>query len=165
MSSTPPRRYTPVGSSLARPSALLACLAVALAAALPASAGASTGFHMSRDFSANGDNARAYGKICGSSKYGDWRWRVTLGSGELRASYRWVETIRPDGKARKLRFTYIGGPVVESQPESLQPLFISSVKRVLNRITVRTLAGATKLGYTTPTGGKSTVRFRPARGC
>jgi hypothetical protein len=41
---------------------------------------------MSRDFSANGDSARAYGKICGASKFGDWRWRLTLGSGDPRAS-------------------------------------------------------------------------------
>jgi len=152
-------------TSIARLTILVVCIASVLAAAVPAGAGAATGFHMTRDFSANGDSALAYGKICGSSKYGDWRWRVTVGSGDLRASYRWIETIRPDGKPRNLRFTYIGGPVVESQQESLRPLFISSVKRVLNRITVRTLAGATKLGYTTPTGGKSTVRFQPKRGC
>jgi hypothetical protein len=145
---------------------LSVCLVALLIAALPAGASAATGFHMSRDFSANGDTARAYGKLCGSSsKYGDWRWRVSLGSGDLRVNYRWIESIRPDGKARNLRFTDISGPVVEDQPESLQPLFVSSVKRVLNKITVRTLAGGTKLGYATPMGGKSTVRFQPARGC
>jgi hypothetical protein len=151
--------------SVARLTVIVVCTASVLAAALPAGAGAATGFHMTRDFSANGDSALAYGKICGSSKYGDWRWRVSVGSGDLRASYRWIERIRPDGKERHLRFTYIGGPIVESQPDSLQPLFVSSVMRVLNRITVRTLAGATKLGYATPTGGKSTVRFQPKRGC
>jgi hypothetical protein len=151
--------------SIARLTVVVVSIASVVAAALPAGAGAATGFHMSRDFSANGDSAVAYGKICGSSKYGDWRWRVTVGSGDLRASYRWIEPIHPDGKPRSLRFTYIGGPIVESQPESLQPLFVASVKRVLNRITVRTLAGGTKLGYATPTGGKSTQRFQPKRGC
>lgn len=141
------------------------CLVAVLIAALPAGASAASGYHMTRDFSANGDSARAYGKLCGKSKYGDWRWRVSLGSGDLRVNYRWIEPIRPDGKARNLRFTEISGPIVEDQPESLQPLFVSSVKRVLNKITVRTLAGGTKLGYTTPMGGKSTLRFRPAAGC
>jgi len=140
-------------------------LILCLAAALPASAQAATGFHMTRDFSANGDHARASGKICGGSKYGEWSWRVTTGSGDLRSTYRWIETIRPDGKPRNLRFTYIGGPIVESQPESLQPPFVAAVKRALNRITVRTVAGATKLRYTTHTGGTSTVPFRPVRGC
>ena len=111
-----------MGTSIARLTILVVCIASVLAAAVPAGA-----FHMTRDFSANGDSALAYGKICGSSKYGDWRWRVTVGSGHFRASYRWIETIRPDGKPRNLRFTYIGGPVVESQQESLQPLFVSSV--------------------------------------
>lgn len=141
------------------------CLVAVLIAAVPAGASAATGYHMSRDFSANGDTARAYGKLCGSSKYGDWRWRVSLGSGDLRVNYRWIEPVRPDGKARNLRFTDISGPIVEDQPESLQPLFVASVKRVLNKITVRTLAGGTKLGYATPMGGKSTIGFRPARGC
>ena len=140
-------------------------LVAVLTAALPAGASAASGYHMSRDFSANGDSARAYGKLCGKSKYGDWRWRVSLGSGDLRVNYRWIEPIRPDGKARNLRFTDISGPIVEDQPASLQPLFVSSVKRVLNKITVKTLASGTKLGYATPMGGKSTVRFRPAAGC
>jgi hypothetical protein len=48
---------------------------------------------------------------------------------------------------------------------SAGPLFVSSVKRVLNKITVRTLASGTKLGYATPLGGKPTLRFRPAAGC
>jgi hypothetical protein len=144
---------------------LVVCLLAALGAVLPASASAATGFHMSRDFSSNGETARAFGKICGKSKYGDWRWRVSLGSGDLRVNYRWVETIRPDRKARNLRFTAISGPIVESQPDALQGLFVTSVKRVLNKITVRTVAGGTKLEYATPLGGKSTVRFRAARGC
>jgi hypothetical protein len=144
---------------------LAVCLLAVLIAALPAGASAASGYHMSRDFSANGDNARAYGKLCGKSKFGDWRWRVSVGSGDLRVNYRWIVSIRPDGKARNLRFTEISGPIVEEQPESLQPLFVSSVTRVLNKITVRTLASGTKLGYATPMGGKSTVRFRPAAGC
>ena len=120
---------------------------------------------MSRDFSANGETARAYGKICGKSKFGDWRWRASLGSGELRVNYRWIESIRPDGKRRNLRFTEISGPIVEYQPDSLQDLFATSVKRVLNKVTVRTIANGTRLEYATPLGGKSTIRFRTARGC
>jgi hypothetical protein len=120
---------------------------------------------MSRDFSANGDTARAYGKTCGKTKFGDWRWRASAGSGDLRVDYRWIEPVRADGKARNLRFTEISGPIVASQPPSLQDDFVAAVKRVLNRITVRSVAGGTKLAYTTPTGGKSTIRFRPARGC
>jgi hypothetical protein len=54
---------------------------------------------------------------------------------------------------------------VESQPASLQDDFVAAVKRVLNRITVRSAAGGSKLAYTTPTGGKSTIPFKPARGC
>jgi hypothetical protein len=144
---------------------LAVCLVVAVATALPAGASAAAGFHMSRDFSANGDQGRAYGKHCGSSKYGDWRWRASIGSGYLRTSYRWIERVRPDGKARHLRFTSIGGPIVEEQPPALQDLFVASVSRVLNKITVRTVAGGAKLRYDTPRGGSSTIRFRPARGC
>jgi hypothetical protein len=120
---------------------------------------------MSRDFSANGDSARAYGKTCGKSKFGDWHWRVSVGSGDLRVNYRWIEPVRADGKARNLRFTEISGPTVESQPPSLQDDFVAAVKRVLNKITVRSVSGGTKLAYTTPTGGKSTIPFKPARGC
>ena len=145
-------------------SILVVCLVAICMAAVPAGASAA-GFHMSRDFSANGDNARAYGKTCGKSKFGDWHWRATVGSGDLRVSYRWIEPVRADGKARNLRFTDIGGPLVESQPESLQDDFVAAVKRVLNKTTVRSVAGGTKLAYTTPLGGKSTIGFRPARGC
>jgi hypothetical protein len=145
-------------------SILVVCLVAVCMAAVPAGASAG-GFHMSRDFSANGDTARAYGKTCGKTKFGDWRWRATIGSGYLRTSYRWIEPVRADGKARNLRFTSISGPIVESQPPSLQDDFVATVKRVLNRITVRSVAGGTKLAYATPTGGKSTIRFRPARGC
>jgi hypothetical protein len=144
---------------------LVSCLVVAVAAALPAGASAATGFHMTRDFSANGDVATAYGKHCGASKYGDWRWRVSVGSGDLRYNERWIERIRPDGKPRNLDFTEISGPIVDSQPEFLQDDFVAAVARSLNKITVRTFDGGTKLGYTTPTGGKSTIRFKPARGC
>jgi hypothetical protein len=151
--------------SISRLAAVGACLAVVAAGALPAGAGAATGFHMTRDFSLNGDSGRAYGEICGGSKFGNWRWHATVGSGDLRASYRWIEPIGADGKARNLQFTFIGGPIVEDQPDELQPTFVASVKRVLNRITVRSVAGGTKLAYTTPTGGKSTIPFRPARGC
>jgi hypothetical protein len=73
--------------------------------------------------------------------------------------------VRADGKARNLRFTEISGPIVESQPPSLQDDFVAAVKRVLNKITVRSVAGGTQPAYTTPTGGKSTIRFKPARGC
>lgn len=151
-------------SSISRLAAVGACLAVVAGGALPAGAGAATGFHMTRDFSVSGDPGRAYGEICGDSKFGNWRWHATVGSGDLRATYRWIEPVGADGKARNLQFTFIGGPIVEDQPEELQPKFVASVKRILNRITVRSVAGGTKLGYTTPTG-KSTIPFRPARGC
>jgi hypothetical protein len=152
-------------SSLSRLTTFGACLAAAAAVALPASAGAA-GYHMSRDFSANGDSATAHGKLCGSSsKYGDWRWHVTVGSGALEASYRWIEPVRADGKARNLEFTDIGGQIVDDQPAGLQAKFVAAVKRVLNKITVRAVAGGSKLAYETPTNGKSTVPFHPARGC
>jgi hypothetical protein len=104
-----------------------------------------TGFHISRDFSANGDSARAYGKTCGSSKFGDWHWRASVGSGDLRVNYRWIELVRADGKARNLRFTEISGPIVESQSASLQDDFVAAVKRVLNKITQPSHAGAIRL--------------------
>jgi len=125
-------------SSLSRLAVLAVCLVAAAAAVLPATAGAASGYHMTRPFiDENGDSARAVGKICTGSKFGKWRWRVTIGSGDLRASYRWIEPTYPDGKVRHLRFTYIGGPIVEDQPESLQGLFVDTVKRALNKITVQ----------------------------
>ena len=45
-----------------RASLLALCLVVAVATALPVRASAAAGFHMSRDFSANGDEGRAYGE-------------------------------------------------------------------------------------------------------
>jgi hypothetical protein len=152
------RRFNPLRGVLP------ACLVEAVATAVPAGASAATEFHMTRDFSANGDVATAFGKHCGASKYGDWRWRASVGSGDLRVNYRWIERIQPDGKARHLRFTEISGPIVDSQPESLQDDFVAAVARILNKVTVRTLDGGAELGYTTPTGGKSTLRFKPARG-
>jgi len=152
-------------SSFSRLTTLGACLAAAAVVALPASAGAATGYHMSRDFSGGGDSATAHGKLCGSSKYGNWRWHVTLGSGDLETSYRWIEPVRADGKARNLEFTDISGPTVDDQPAALQPMFVGSVKRILDKITVRSVAGGSKLAYTTPPNGKSTIPFHPARGC
>jgi hypothetical protein len=67
----------------------------------------------------------------------------------------------PDGKARNLRFTEISGPTVVSQPESHEDDFVAAVKRVLNKITVRSAAGGTKLAYTSPTGGSR--RFPSSR--
>jgi hypothetical protein len=152
-------------SSLSRIAAVGACLAAVAGAALLSDAAAAAGFHMTRDFSAGDDSGRAYGETCGGSKFGNWRWHATVGSGDLQATYRWIEPVGADGKARNLQFTFIGGPAVEDQPEALQPMFVASVKRVLNRITVRSVGGGTKLAYTTPTGGKSTIPFRPSRGC
>jgi len=149
-------------TSITRLAALGACLGVA---ALPAAADASS-YHMSRDFSANGDEARAHGKLCDSaSKFGKWRWKASVGSGDLRVTYRWVEPVYRDGKQRNLNFTYIGGPLVEQQDEDLQPMFVASVKRVLNKITVRYVASKNRLAYTTPTGGSSSIPFKPARDC
>ena len=148
--------------SITRLAALAACLGVA---ALPAAADAS-GYHMSRDFSANGDEARAYGKLCDSgSKFGKWRWKATVGEGRLRVSYRWTEPVYRDGKARHLNFTYVDGPLVDEQDEDLRPMFVASVKRVLNKITVRYDASKNRLVYKTPTGGGSSIAFKPGRGC
>lgn len=151
--------------SLSRLAVLVVCVAAATATVLPASASAVSGYHMTRPFAdENGDTARAAGKICTGSKFGKWRWRVTLGSGELRTSYRWIERIYPDGKARSLSFTHVGGPLIDEQPtERLRELFVAMVVRKLNQITVK-LAGG-KLVYATPAGGSSSTAFRPAAGC
>jgi len=146
--------------SITRLAVLSACLG---AAALPVAAEAG-GYHMSREFSPNGQTARAYGEICTDSKYGKWRWRASVGSGDMRVNYRWTEPILADGKPRNLTFTHIGGPFVERQSEALRPLILSSAKRVLNKMTVRTAAGGQKLAYTTPFGN-STIPFKPVRGC
>jgi hypothetical protein len=151
--------------SLPRLAVLAVCIAAAAAAVLPATAGAAGGYHMTRPFvDENGDTARAVGKICTGSKFGKWRWRVTIGSGELRTTYRWNERIYPDGKARTLRFTAITSPFIDEQPtQRLRDAFVQMVAQRLNKITVK-LAGR-KLVYTTPTGGTSTKAFRPAVGC
>ena len=150
-------------SSLSRLAVLAVCLVVVAAAAVPTTAGAAGGYHLTRQFSANGDSARAVGKLCTGSKFGKWRWHVTLGSGDLQASYRWIEPIYPDGKARNLSFTYIGGQIVEDQAPKLRDLFVTSVKRVLNKITVKYSGG--KLVYEMPNGSTSTKAFKPAQGC
>jgi hypothetical protein len=153
-------------SSLSRLAVLAVCVVAVAGAVLPSTAGAASGYHMTRPFvDENGDTARAVGKICTGSKFGKWRWRVALGSGERRVSYRWVERIYPDGKARHLSFTYIGGSIVEEQPtEALRELFVSIVKRSLNRITVK-LAGK-QLVYETPFGDSTYSKpFKPAAGC
>jgi hypothetical protein len=152
-------------SSLSRLAVLAVCLAAVAAAALPATAGAVGGYHMTRPFvDTDGSSTRAVGKICTGSKFGKWRWRVTIGSGDLQATYRWIEPIYPDGKTRNLSFTYIGGQIVEDQPPSLRDLFVKTVKRSLNRLTVK-LAGG-KLVYSNPiTDTESSKAFKPARGC
>jgi len=152
-------------SSLSRLAVLAVCLFAVAAASVPATAAAG-GYHMSRPFIDNdGSTNRAVGKICTGSKYGKWRWRVTIGSGDLQASYRWVETIYPDGKARNLRFTYIGGQIVDDQPtQALRDLFVATVKRSLNRITVKLTGG--KLVYSNPiSDSESTKAFKPVKGC
>ena len=151
--------------SLPRLAVLAVGAAAAAAAVLPATAGAAGGYHMTRPFvDENGDTTRAVGKICTGSKFGKWRWRVTLGSGDLQAKYRWIEPIYPDAKARHLRFTDISGPLIDEQPtQRLRDLFETTVKLGLNRTTVK-LAGG-KLVYTSPTGGKTTKAFKPAVGC
>ena len=151
-------------SSLSRLAVLAVCLVVVAAAAVPTTAGAAGGYHLTRQFSANGDSARAVGKLCTGSKFGKWRWRVTIGSGDLRASYRWIEPIYPDGKARHLSFTYIGGKIVEDQETpKLRDLFVKLVKQALNRITVKYSGG--KLVYEMPNGSIAKKAFTPAKGC
>jgi hypothetical protein len=151
-------------SSLSRLAVLAVCLVAVAVAVVPASAGAASGYHMTRQFiDTDGSSARAVGKICTGSKFGKWRWRVSIGSGDLQATYRWIEPIYPDGKARHLSFTYIGGQIVEDQPASLRDLFVNTIKRGLNRITVKYSGG--KLVYETPTGGTSTKAFKPGQGC
>src|SRR5262245_20914417 len=114
MLSNIPRRSHPMRSSLSRLAVLAACLVAAAAVVLPSTAGAASGYHLTRPFiDDDGNSARAVGKICTGSKFGKWRWHVTLGSGDLRSSYRWIEPIYPDGKARHLRFTDIAGPLVD----------------------------------------------------
>ena len=151
--------------SLPRLAVLAVCIAAVTVAVLPATASAASGYHMTRPFTdENGNTARAVGKICTGSKFGKWRWRVTLGSGELRTTYRWNERIYPDGKARNLRFTQITSPFIDEQPtQRLRDAFVQMVAQRLNKITVK-LVGR-KLVYTTPTGGKTTKAFRPGVGC
>jgi hypothetical protein len=151
-------------SSLSRLAVLAVCVVAVAAAVLPATAGAASGYHMTRQFvDTDGSTARAVGKICTGSKFGKWRWRVTIGSGELRASYRWIEPVYPDGKARHLSFTYIGGPIVDEQPGKMRDLFVDTVKRVLNKTTVK-LAGK-RLVYTSPAGGTYYAPFKTGQGC
>jgi hypothetical protein len=151
--------------SVSRLAVLAVCVVAAVAAIVPATAGAAGGYHMTRPFvDENGDTARAVGKICTGSKFGRWRWHVTIGSGEHRTSYRWNERIYPDGKARNLRFTHISSPFIDEQPtQRLRDLFVSMVAQRLNRITVK-LAGR-KLVYELPSGSTSTKAFKPAAGC
>ena len=150
---------------LSRLAVLAVCLVAVAATAVPSTAGAASGYHMTRPFvDENGDKAKAVGKLCTGSKFGKWRWRVTIGSGDLRASYRWIEPIYPDGKARHLSFTYIGGPLVDEQPSgALRDLFVKTVKKGLNRITVK-LAGK-RLVYESPFGSTSSQAFKPGTGC
>jgi hypothetical protein len=150
-------------SSLARLAVLAACLVATAAAVMPAGAAAG-GYHMARPFIDNdGSSTRAVGKICTGSKYGKWRWHVTIGSGRLQASYRWIEQIHPDGEKRNLRFTYIGGQIVEDQPPELRDLFVATVKRSLNRITVKLTGG--KLVYWNPiSNDEYSKAFKPEKG-
>lgn len=152
-------------SSLSRLAVLAVCLVVVVVAAVPATAGAAGGYHMTRPFvDENGDTSRAVGKICTGSKFGKWKWRVTIGSGDLRVSYRWIEEVYPDGKARKLFFYYVGGPIVDEQPtQKLRDMFVSMVTRRLSEITVKYSGG--KLVYKLPSGSISKKSFTPARGC
>jgi hypothetical protein len=152
-------------SSLSRLAVLAVCLVVVVAAAVPATAGAAGGYHMTRPFIDNdGSTGRAVGKLCTGSKFGNWRWRVSIGSGDLHVSYRWIEPVYPDGKARNLSFTYIGGQIVEDQETpALRDLFVRTVKRLLNRITVKYSGG--KLVYEMPNGSIAKKAFTPARGC
>lgn len=151
--------------SLSRLAVLAVCFVAAGAAILPAGASAASGYHMTRPFvDENGDTARAVGKICTGSKFGRWRWHVTIGSGELRTAYKWNERIYPDGKARELRFTGIDSPFIDEQPtERLRQAFRIAVANRLNQITVK-LAGK-KLVYKLPSGSTSTKAFKPAVGC
>lgn len=152
-------------SSLSRLAVLAVCLTVVVAAAVPASAGAAGGYHMTRPFvDENGDTSRAVGKLCTGSKFGKWKWRVTIGSGDLRVSYRWVEPVYPDGKARHLVFYYVGGPIVDEQPtQRLRDMFVSMVTRRLSEITVKYSGG--NLVYKLPSGSTSKKAFTPAKGC
>jgi hypothetical protein len=153
-------------SSLPRLAVLAVCLVAVAAAMVPATAGAAGGYHMSRPFiDTDGSSTRAVGKLCTGSKYGNWRWHVTIGSGDLRVSYRWIEPIYPDGKARNLNFTYIGGPLVDEQPtKRLRDLFRSTVKHNLDKITVKLTGG--RLVYENPfSDHTSSKAFRPVRGC
>jgi hypothetical protein len=151
-------------SSLSRLAVLAVCLAVVVAAAVPTTAGAAGGYHMTRPFSDQHDTGRAVGKLCTGSKFGNWRWRASIGSGDLQVSYRWIEPVFPDGKARHLDFTYIGGQIVEDQETpALRELFVKLVKRALNRITVKYSGG--QLVYEMPNGTIAKKAFKPARGC
>jgi hypothetical protein len=150
-------------SSLSRLAVLAVCLTVVVAAAVPATAGAAGGYHMTRPFSDQQDTGRAVGKLCTGSKFGNWRWRASIGSGDLQVSYRWIEPVYPDGKARHLSFTYIGGQIVEDQDPALRDLFVKTVKRALNRITVKYSGG--KLIYEMPNGSIAKKAFTPAKGC
>ena len=128
-------------TSLSRLAVLVVCVAAVAATVLPASASAAGGYHMTRPFVDENGTARAVGKICTGSKFGRWRWHVTIGSGELRTTYRWNERIYPDGEARNLRFTQISSPFIDEQPtERLRELFVKLVAAKLNKITVK-LAG------------------------
>lgn len=153
-------------SSLSRLAVLAVSLVAVAAAVLPAGASAAGGYHMTRPFiDSDGSTARAVGKLCTGSKFGNWRWRVTIGSGDLRVSYRWIEPVYRDGKARNLEFTHIGGPIVDEQPtERLRNLFVASVKKSLDKITVTLSDG--KLVYENPvTKSTYSKAFKPVRGC
>ena len=81
-------------SSLSRLAVLAVCLPSSSRPRCRRTAGAAGGYHMTRPFvDENGDTSRAVGKICTGSKFGKWRWRVTIGSGDLRVSYRWIEPV------------------------------------------------------------------------
>ena len=152
-----------IRSSLSRLTVLAVCLIVVAAAAVPTTAGAAGGYHLTRQFSDANGSGRAVGKLCTGSKFGKWRWRVSLGSGDLQVSYRWIEPIYPDAKARNLDFTYIGGKIVEDQFPALQDKFVAAVKQVLNKITVKYSGG--KLVYEMPNGTIAKKAFTPAKGC
>ncbi len=114
--------------------------------------------HTTRELADPGLPVTSVGRRCAPTRFGLWSWRGTSTGPQGVTSYRWNETVRPDGRPRRLHFLSLDGPAIARLDKEL-PGAAGLVLGHLDLITVRLTGGS--LRYELHGDLRVPVPFRP----
>lgn len=125
-------------------------------------------WRLSRTIQYSGSNGQATGRLCQTSKFGNWHWHGTVHTRDTFYSFSWIERVRSDGHYRNLIYDNPQSPSFAQYPPAIRQAIKRAIRQELNKTQVafyELTPGRPELEYRFPTGRHYIHPFRPQPGC